>query len=275
MKTIVATTDFSAISLNAVDYAADMACMTGAHLTLIHVYALPIKINEVPIPAFSARELEINAKAKISKLKETLLDRTTDRIIIHTEVRPGDVLSELIQYCTKIKPYAIVMGAENASTLERVLFGGKTVVALRKIQWPLIVVPPLVKFKSIRKIALACDFREVVESVRAQEIKDLVKEFDAELHVLYVSEESPNTFSAETVEESGLLQELLGELNPKYHFLIDSEIEKAISDFAEENKLDLLIIIPKKHTLVARIFHGSHSKNLVLHTHVPVMALHE
>jgi nucleotide-binding universal stress UspA family protein len=37
MQTIVTPTNFSAASLNAVNYAADMACVIGANLSLLNV----------------------------------------------------------------------------------------------------------------------------------------------------------------------------------------------------------------------------------------------
>ena len=275
MKTIIAPTDFSANSLNAVDYAAGMANMLGAHLTLFHVYAIPTPATEVPIPTYDVEALAMAADAEIQQLKETLLNRLNDRVIIHTEVRSGYVINELTEYANSVKPFAVVMGAESARGFERFLFGGKTVTAVKDLPWPLIIVPPTAKFTNIRKAGLACDFREVVDSVRVQEIKELVKEFNAELHILHVSDKPRGTFSAETIEESGLLQEMLGDLHPQYHFLNAPEVERSVGDFAEENKLDLLIVIPKRHSLVSKIFQHSHSKELVLHTHVPVMSLHE
>ena len=275
MKTIIAPTDFSANSLNAVDYAADMAEMLGAHLSLLHVYTIPTPATEVPIPAYDVEALAEAATAQIKKLKENLLNRLNDRVIIHTEVRPGYVISELTDYADSIKPFAVVMGAESAGAFERFLFGGKTVSAIKDLPWPLIIVPPTVKFHNIRTVGLACDFREVVDSVRVQEIRDLVKTFNAKLHILHVSDKPKGTFSAETVEESGLLQEMLGDLHPEYHFMNAPEVERTVADFAEQHQFDLLVVIPKKHSLVSKIFQHSHSKQLVLHTHVPVMSLHE
>ena len=275
MKTIVTPTDFSAISLNAVNYAADLACVISTNLSLIHVCHIPIAISEVPVPAYTIAELVADAEEQMKLLKEKIMYRTGERIKINTEVKQGDVVSGIDDYCASVNPYAVVMGTESAGVLERFLHGGKTISAMRKLSWPLIVVPPDVKFASLRKIGLACDLKKVAETIPVKEIKSLVKEFHAEFHVLHVSTDNLNSFSAETVEESGWLQDILGELNPKYHFINDTDIEKGVNEFAEKNNLDLLIIIPKKHNLISKIFQHIHSKRLVLHTHVPVMAIHE
>jgi len=275
MNPIVAPTDFSAVSLNAVNYAADMANMLGLDLNLLHVYAVPVTVSEIPVPVIDLTELEKDALLRIDELKQKLLIRTEGRTAIHTEVRPGNVLPEIISYCKKHKPHAVIMGAERTSAFERAFFGGRTVEALKQIEWPLIIVPPNAGFRNIRKIGFACDFREVVESVRVKEIKDLVHEFKAEFHVIHINEGGGEPYSGEMIEESGFLQEMLRDLNPKYHFINEPEIEKGISDFAEKNNLDLLIIVPKWHNLLSKIFQHRHSRKLVLHTHVPVMAIHE
>ncbi len=275
LSPIVAPTDFSAVSLNAVNYAADMADMIGLNLNLLHVFEIPAPVIEIPVPGVDLSLLEKEATLMLNDLKEKLLARTGGRIAIHTAVRPGNVLTQIISYCKNLEPHAVIMGAEKTSAFERTLFGGKTVEALKHIEWPLIIVPPNAVFRNIRKIGFACDFREVVESVRVKEIKDLVEEFKAELHVIHINEGGGDSYSAKTIEESAFLQELIGNLNPKYHFINEPEIENGISEFAEKNNLDLLIIIPKRHSLLSKIFLRRHSKKLVLHTHVPIMAIHE
>ena len=276
MKTIVVPTDFSAISLNAVNYAADLACVIGTNLSLIHVCIVPITLTEVAAPTINMEELVTDAEEKIRELKEKINYRLGERLTVYTVVKQGDVVSEIDEYCHLVNPYAVVMGAESGGAFERFLIGGgKTITSMRKLSWPLIVVPPDVKFVSIKKIGLACDLRDVVDTIPGKEIKSLVNEFKAELHVLHVNPEGGESLGPEPVEESAWLQEILVGLNPEYHFIRGTDIEKTISDFAEQNELDLLIVIPKKHNLISKMFQHSHSKRLVLQTHVPVMAIHE
>jgi nucleotide-binding universal stress UspA family protein len=275
MKTIVAPTDFSATSLNAVNYAADMACVTGCSLSLLHVYALPYVVGEVPLPLYGADTSENYESEKIEALKSDLLLRTHDRVKIYTVVRQGNILAEIDSFCENTNPYAVVMGAETAHGLEAFLGGALTVDAVKELKWPLIVVPADARFSNIRKIGLACDFRQVLDTIPFDEIRKMTDEFKAELHILHVNETTPDNFSEGAIEESAWLQEMLYGLNPKYHFIKDSDIEKNIEEFAEKNQIDLLIVVPKKYKLMHRLFEPSYSKNMVLHSHVPVMSVHE
>ena len=160
MKTIVVPTDFSDISTNAANYATDMALMMRAKLHLIHVYSVSVQGGEAAIAYISASEMEANAWEQINRLKEMLLARTNGNVIIHGEVREGDVANEIEDYCTKVNPYAIVIGAESASALERFFAMGETLRMLQHLHWPLIVVPPSANFRGIRKIGFACMVRK-------------------------------------------------------------------------------------------------------------------
>ena len=57
MKLIIAPTDFSAISDNAIKYATDMAVAMGTNLMLVNVYQLPISFSEVPLVTISLDEI--------------------------------------------------------------------------------------------------------------------------------------------------------------------------------------------------------------------------
>ena len=139
--------------------------------------------------------------------------------------------------------------------------------------WPLITVSPEAKFSSIKNIGLACDFNKVIDTIPADEIKKLVEDFHAKLHILNTGRQK--TYNPEIVFESGMLRELLKDVQAEYHFIPGDDKDQAIIDFAEKNHIDLLVVLPKRHGLFDKLVHKSHSKQLVLHSHVPVMALHK
>lgn len=275
MKVIIVPTDFSATSLNAARYAADMACAAQASLALLHVCNLPLGYTEVPLPADAIQAQTDHAMAEIAALKENITVRTQGKVKIYTEVRMGTVITELLKYCSALQPYAVIMGPHGAGAAERLFFGSTTLSAVRNLGWPLIIVPPAIEFTGIKRIGLACDLKKVEETAPIEEIKKLVTGFGATLYVVHVNIEGKNVYGASTVEQSGLLQELLEELHPSYHFLNDAEVARGICEFAEKNRLDLMIAVPKKHNLLEKLFHKSRTKELALCTHVPLMAIHE
>ncbi|HWN88031.1 MAG TPA: universal stress protein [Chitinophagaceae bacterium] len=275
MKTIIVPTDFSPIATNAMNFAADMAVNINASLLLLHVYQVPVSMTDVPVVMVSSEELRKSSETKLQEIKDALTHITSGKIKVYTEARLGDVSDELEDVCKQIQPFAVIMGTRGTSGVERVLFGSTTLTAIRHLKCPVIVVPPGKEYGTgIKKIGFACDFDKVVETTPIQFIKTMVKEFGAELHVLNVDYEGRH-FKPETPEESLMLHTLLEDLNPSYHFINHVDIEDGINEFVDENNIDLLIAIPKKHKLLDGLFKQSSTKQLVTQAHVPVMCVHE
>jgi len=275
MKTIIVPTDFSPIATNAMNFAADMAANINASLILLHVYQVPVSMSDVPVVLVSADELKKSNETKLEELKNSLTRTTSGKIKIYTEARMGDVADEIKDACEHIQPFAVIMGTKGASGIERMLFGSTTLSAIRHLTWPVIVVPPEKEYGTgIRKIGFACDFEKVIETTPVQFIKNMVREFGAELHVLNVDHENRH-FKPKTPEESLMLHTLLNDLNPNYHFINNPSVEEGINQFTEKNNIDLLITIPKKHGLLDSLFKHDSTKELVTHSHVPVMCVHE
>ncbi len=270
MKTILLATDFSSAALNAANYATDMALAIDADILLQHVYSIPASYSELPAPV-NIEEIKLDAEENINELKEKLIRKTGGKLKIESEVRMGTFFYELKTVCESIEPYTVVMGSQGTTASERLFFGGHTIYAMKHLMWPLITVPRGARFSRIKKIGLACDF-EIVDNTPVEEIKKLVKDFNAELHVLITG--SREEFDPKIVFESGLLIEMMAPLNHEYHFITTENIDEGIMDFSEKNNIDLLIVLPRRHSLLDKIIHRSHTKQLVLHSHVPVMALH-
>jgi nucleotide-binding universal stress UspA family protein len=271
MKTIIAATDFSPISVNAVEYAAGLAKVIGANLCIVHICASPI--TETPVRELAQKEIFDDAKEKMYSLKEKITLRES-KINITTELLEGETVSCLSDFCEKVDPYAVVMGAESGNAYERFLFGAKTIDSMRRLRYPLIVIPAGSKFSKLCRIGLACDLKDAARTLPFNEIKTLVNEFHAELHVLHISNQKPGEFNTNKVTEYGDLHEMLLPMNPIYDFIRGDDVEEEVIKFAEKNRIDLLIVIPKYDEMMYRIFQQSHSQRLVLHAHVPVLSLH-
>lgn len=272
MKTIIAATDFSGAATNAAMYATDMAVSLQANLLLVHVWKLPINYDGMVTPVLGDDLME-DAKKSMKALEKQLAHKSKRKINIDSKIAVGDFFTEFEKICNAVKPHVVVMGSQGTTAAERAVFGGHTVHAMKELDWPLITVPAGASFSAIKKIGLACDLKKVQEVVPADELKALVKEFGASLHILNTGKKE--TFDPGIVFQSGVLQDILGDLQPNYHFIEHENVDEGIMDFAEKNKIDLLVVLPRHHNLLDKLIHKSHTKRLVLHSHVPVMALHQ
>jgi len=213
---------------------------------------------------------EVVSEEKITNLKNSLHIRTKNKINIQVKnIRGaihGAIHKELENLCKQKKPFAVVMGTHGNGTNQRFFIGSNTVYAARHLPYPVLVVPEGVRYKPVKKIALATDFK-TINTIRLQEIRAIVAGFDATLDVVHVNKASDEN---EESFEKYLLASYLKEFHPKFYFINNSSVKKGIELFARKNDIDLILILPKKHGL----FHKSQSKEFIFHSGVPVVTIH-
>lgn len=272
MKTIIVPTDFSPVALNAINYAADMALHINASLMLLHVYQIPVAVTDTPLIMVSVDELKDSAEKRLEVARQDIERVTGGKIKIYSEARLGNVTDELEDICKKIQPFAVVMGTTGHSAVERVIFGSNTLSVIQHITYPVICIPSGKSFGlGLYKIGFACDFREVIATTPFDTIKNFLAQFpSSSLHVLNVHYKE----RADLAEESALIQSALEEYKPQFHFIKNKDVEQGIHEFAETNNLDLIITIPKKHKLLDGLFKKSSTKELIYHSHIPVLCTH-
>jgi nucleotide-binding universal stress UspA family protein len=272
MKTILVATDFSNTAHNAAIYATDMALKITADIFLLHICQIPAYYGEMPVPEVDEK-LNEDAEKCMVELKAELNRKANGRIKIEAEVKTGVFFfTELKEACERINPYLVIMGTQGKTRVERIFFGNQSVYAMKHLLWPLVTVPPGMMFSSIKKIGLACDYDKVFDTIPLDEITILVNDFHAELHVLNTGKRQMS--NTDVAFETNFLEKMLVSLKPKYHFIANGNIDDSIINFAEQNNIDLLIVLPKRHGLLDMLTQKSHTKQFVLYSHVPVMALH-
>jgi nucleotide-binding universal stress UspA family protein len=270
MKTLIVPTNFSASSVDAVKYAADMALAIHADLHLLHVMQLPVSNAEVPMTENIYYEIKQSGEKELKKLKADLEKQTNGKINIFTTHEIGSVEHQLEELCKRQKPFAVIMGIKKSS-IERLVFGSNTLFATQHLHYPLIVIPEGTIYHAIRKIVLACDLTESNESIPVEYLKELKNIFHAALDVLSV-----NTKKIEQLKSSNefaSLSILLHDLYPTYYFNIANTVEDGINNFIEETNADLLLLLPKRHGFFE--FRKSHTKKMILNADMPIMAIHE
>lgn len=276
MKNILVPTDFSAASLNAVNYSLEMALSLNTDLHILHIYQPPASVYaELPMPPVEMEKNLEDLEKRMEELKTKLEKRSDGKITMKMEVRIGNIRTEIVEVVNQIKPMLVIMGSHGAGKMERLLLGSHTLWASRHLTCPLIIVPSGVKFQKISKMGLAWNFRPIRDMGPLNQISDLVKAFAAELHVICIMKNSSDRLSEKLLKEADQFQEEFGDLHPHYSFIVDKEVSQTILAFSEKQKLDMMMVIPARHDLLGGILHHSESKEMALHAKWPLLSIHE
>jgi hypothetical protein len=272
MNTLLIPTDFSPVADNALQYALDMASAYQLDITLLHVVLLstPSVANVVYVDVATdfQKEAEGQMALKVKALKEKY-----PSINIDYKVETGLFLDSLQRFCEEIHPVAIVMGITGEGSALDKIIGSNTILAMRTLTYPLIVVPKKGGFKPVDKICFACDLKNVANSTPLLSIKAFAKLFKAEVHILNIDFQNRH-FSANTPGQLEVLNLMFENIDTKFHFIENENVQDAINDFIDTDKMDMLIMLPKKHSFFESLFKKSQTKEMLYQSHIPILALH-
>ena len=279
MKNILVPTDFSATAQNAARYALELAKEIGApKIILFNAYQAPMMVDPLAmVPAvqlLDEGQLKEDSTVLLNKCKLVLEAFCPPNCEIEIYCEYALLNNGLDEVCTKTGSGLVVMGITGGGALEEKLIGSNTLNVSRHSTVPVIIVPAATKFTSIRNVLLACDFRAVLETTPVKPIKDLLKQTGAKLNVLNI-DHHVTADSADIPFQSKMLDTLLHDCNPEFHFLDNKDFMEAINGFVVDHNINLVITIPKKHGLLESLFTRSHTKQMAFHIHVPVMIVHD
>lgn len=274
MKTIIVPVDFSETSSNAAEFAGNLAAFYGAEIWLYHAYQIPIALSEFAYPVVDVAEMQKAAEHELELLQEETQTKLRTSIRISIKAEMNLLQLGLTNLCDELKPDMVVMGLSGKNALTRLIVGSNVIKTVYELKYPILVVPPKAEFIPVRKIGFACDYRQVEKTTPVALLKKIVKDFHAELHVMNV-DHSNSTPDALKVQEAFLIDELLRDTKAEFHTIEAGEITDGVNWFVDRSKLDWLVVIPKKHTLLEKIFRRSQTRELVYHTHIPVLCIHE
>jgi nucleotide-binding universal stress UspA family protein len=262
MKDVIIPVDFSETSLNAARYAADMLSgKPDAHVILYNMFT-------------DEKESEIAAKYLESLKAEFLQKGVADNIECVVEYG-ADLIDCLARLAHQKNAELIVMGISEKDEWKQLFIGSNTLKMAEQNVCPVMIVPHVSRYSGIKNIALTSDFKNVAVTTPVLAIKTILEMFSASLHIVNVDNEHYVALTDEYLAERSKMQKLFAEFNPEFYFIGMNDFYDAIDQFSKDRNIDLLIVVPKNHSFINRMFSASHTKKLAFHSSVPILAAHE
>jgi len=262
MRDVIIPVDFSDTSLNAARYAADM--LSGKPDTRVILYNM-----------FEDEDESDNAGLYLESLKKELLQKGVTNNIECVKEYGDDLIDNLGRLAYQKNAELIVMGITEKDEWRQLFAGSNTLKMAEQNVCPVMIVPNVSRYSGIQNIALTSDFKDVRTTTPVLAIKTILDMFNANLHIVNVSNEHYVSLSDDYLTERSKMQELFADFNPEFYFIGMNDFHDAIEQFTRDRNIDLLIVIPKNHSLFDRLFGKSHTKKLAFQSSVPIIAAHE
>ncbi len=262
MKTILIATDFSPASRNASIYGVEFARAIKAKIILFNAFTVPN-----PPPSINVSVSRYDIMMQIDKLlldEANLLDPGRKLIeILCDEGSPTDAIINLVN---EKNVDFIIVGMKGAGESLKKIFGSTATALAKRTNTPLVVVPEKAKFKKLDILVFAND-ASVLDKGVPKFITEITQLFNSKLYIVRIIR-NKKIFKINTPH---LLQQ--SDAVTTFEYSVDADISYALNTFIEMNKADMLVMIPHKHLWLKRLFTKSETKEMIFHTHVPLLIL--
>jgi nucleotide-binding universal stress UspA family protein len=272
MNTIIVPTDFSDNAANALEYALIIARKTSARIYLLHSFHLP------PSNTTTVKKIDHILKQDAEDAMATLLAQVRSNpanqpVDIHTIIKKGSLLGHVTEAVNSHQADLIVMGTQGASGLEEIFIGSNAADVIANATCPVLTIPREAKTYQIRNILYATDLSNDLPFVTR--LVALARLFDAHIHIAHVvtnPNEANDQHQLAKLADAARQQTGYPELST--HTLQNRSLEDGLEQIIHQTNTDMLCMVTRKRNLFGRIFDRSVTKQMVYHTHVPLLAFH-
>jgi nucleotide-binding universal stress UspA family protein len=272
MINLLVPTDFSDLSLVAIEYAVKMANRMNGTVTLLHVMDKVVKPTRVSMREEAkaiGREASALARERFVPVVEEAerFNKTGNPIVV--KLRRGRSFSDTVRLFAKRNQIGIIiMGTKGASGITKYVLGSNTVSVMEASRIPVLAVPARAQFKNFKNIVYAADLKYLEDELDV--MKPILKLLDATLHLLHVCDK------AKEVEQLQLdVKNILRKVDyRKSTVMIKSgkPIDRTIDSYVKELKADMVTMFTHKRKAYENLFHRSMTKKMAFQSHVPLLA---
>lgn len=286
IKNILVPTDFSEEANKALNYAVEVAKITGAAITLHHVIDTPVaqEAHGDGIGGFGGSGNDDETaifKAYMDKLVEmtqakfTELKGKYEGVTIKDHVVFDSMQKHISEFVTKDETDLIVIGSKGAQGIYELFVGSNTEKVIRLAKAPVMTVKLDSKQDvTFKDIVFASNFKDVSQKA-VDALRTFQQAFGATVHFVKVI--TPNAFlsTPDTLKKIDDFAKQHGFDNYTANTINHYSEEEGIRAFAEKINADLISLITHGRTGFAHLILGSIAEEVANHAHMPVLTFNE
>ncbi len=262
MKTILVGLDFTKSSENTINYAIEVAKLTGSKILLFHVLTAPVVHTTSGLIFMDGNEFMKDAEKKMEALHKKMTIQYP-KIKFNIELTYIGIKERVEKLVSKNKISIVILGLETKSKISQFLNGTTSLSLAGKIKCPIITVSEKYKQHALRKMIIAIDNKESISSGLSKRINTLVKYLKINVEYVHVKTESELE---------------LGNKN-KHSFKVTNvkaqNFQEGLSQHAKKTKADMILLISNNYNAFHNLFIESHSKKMILASNIPVLSIHK
>ncbi|MBL7851135.1 MAG: universal stress protein [Cyclobacteriaceae bacterium] len=266
--TLLVPTDFSAEAKAAAHFAAKLAVQIQARVILLSVVEMDTTETVLSNWKKLEQQLTRNAQKSLEKLTHEIKTEAGPKLSIASDVTFGIPMSEAIaRYASEQQVNMIIMGTKGASGLKKILTGSNTTKLMQISPVPVIAIPAKAVYQGMKKMVYATDLQHVKEEIKV--LARIAALFEAEILVFHCV-----PADSQAREDRGLEPELIEQAQYgfiSFHQVKSDRVDKAIGDFIDESKADMLVMFTHELDFYEKLFGRSVTRSLAFQSRIPLL----
>ena len=295
LKKILFPTDFTLCAHQALEHALHLAKDYHAELHMLHAVVLHGLFHDSPSYRFAdIEEVERHLEAAAGEHMQLALDEKAVNSIVVKKVKKRGLSAApvIVEYARDQEIDVVVLGTHGHRGLGHLVLGSVAEEVVRSAPCPVLTIRELKKSKPIEdveKILVPVDFSSYSKRAISY-ARELAASYDARLQLLHVVEQAvyPSFYALDRENFRNLLNEVEDvaienlrrifkesagpRVSAEFH-LIEGLAATDITDFADRNDTDLIVIATHGLTGIKRLFLGSVAEKVVRRATCPVFVV--
>jgi nucleotide-binding universal stress UspA family protein len=267
---ILVLTDFSPLSLVAVQYAGKISHKLEAEYSIVNI----VRLDGLPKSNMRLKSIEKSMIEGAKQEGETLVSELRKNARIGSKISfqaiKGHTVADFVQrYVQKNPTDLVIMGTQGASSLKKFRLGGTAVSVIELCPVPVLVIPKWAVFKDFGTVVYASDLKNIQKELDT--IVPFARIFNSTVHMVHVVPAIDKTVDMLKSETDKLIQKTN---YPKLDFkvIIDEKVPEAIDGFIKNSKADLLTTFTHELSLYEKLFGLSVTRTLAYQGNIPLLA---
>ncbi|MCY7408917.1 MAG: universal stress protein [Chitinophagales bacterium] len=277
VKKILVPTDFSEISLAALDYAARIAKRDDGEILLLHVIESYMENSIIDMRVDYTEIIEKGIENKFNEIK--LKNKNLEGVTIRSKVVLGKIHAEIDQIAAQENIRLIIMGTHGVSgrtNIGKFILGSNAYRTIGNAPCPIITLREAPRRKEIKNIVVPLDSTKASTEKLDVAIR-WAKFFDAKIHLLAVTAffEEYIVDVKTVTEKVHAAEKRLVKAGVEYHAKIvrHKAPSEAVMEYAIKSNADLIFIVTGQESQLSEMLFGSSARNIISDSTIPVMSI--
>lgn len=276
MKKILVPTDFSNNAMNALKYAMELFKYDVSEFLIMHAYQDDIHKDKILLSRKT-----IDQVTKIISDKSQLQLEYTLKQIHNTSPNPKHnykvisannmLMDEANKIVNENNIDIIVMGTRGKTNDAKLTFGSHTLQVLKYVQCPVLAIPENYHDIQPRHILFPTNYLMPYKRRELKLLCELASPYRAVIDMLCISKS--DKLSMRQVDHQNFIKDALSKNTINFKTVNDKNISNAIFTYIKKNKINMLVMVNTRHSLIENILLQSTIDKMSLYLDIPFLAL--